>query len=364
MEMKIKKERESGIELLRIFAALSVVILHYCFPGAFDALRAESDILPFNKTLLLGILECISICAVNVFIIITGYFLSTSERRSIGKPFGLLLQLVVINLGVWLFGTIMGEHPFSIQGLIITALPRSYFVSLYISLYLVSPYLNVIIHKLSIYEWKVFFLIVLSLFSVWEILVNIGDDLVNANLATMSAISHWGGGCGHTIVNFSLLYFIGAFLRKYHIQMGRVKSFLAFWFTTLLILVWFLLEVQHKSGIINYTFGYYYNPLVILQSVLIFLFFSKLNFKSHLVNEFAKAAFTCYIINRLLLSKIGGGEAAVRLSTIHLFFFIIIGAVATYFIAYLLYKLFALSTNWFLVKLNRYDIKYWDKMYR
>ena len=36
MDTSIKKKRESGIELLRIFAAMGVIVSHYCnYNGAF-----------------------------------------------------------------------------------------------------------------------------------------------------------------------------------------------------------------------------------------------------------------------------------------------------------------------------------------
>lgn len=54
------KERESGIELLRIFAALGVVVLHY------NDGRGLLYVSGFSKHVLY-FLECISICAVDIY---------------------------------------------------------------------------------------------------------------------------------------------------------------------------------------------------------------------------------------------------------------------------------------------------------
>lgn len=356
----MKKQRESGIELLRILAAISVVFLHFNFPGAFGALWDDSSTLPLGKTMVLIFFESVSICAVNVFILITGYFLSTNDQRSIGKPFMLLLQLVVIKLLIWFFGIWAGEHTFSLPGLFMASLPRSYFVSLYIALYLISPYLNIVLQSLSKREWKVYLILCLSLFSIWETVLNVGDDLVNTNLNTMSAISHWGGGCGHTLLNFALLYSLGAFLRLNDFRMRTSKSVLYLSSITLLIFLCFFFEIHHKKEIINFTISYYYNPLVILQSVFAFLLFQNLSFKSPFINEIAKAAFTCYIINGFVISMIGGGEMAVHLSAYQLFFFLIFGGLGTYILAYILYKLFIISTNWLVKILDSCSVNYWD----
>lgn len=63
----MEKERDSGIELLRIFASMLVIMLHFNLSGAINCSLGT------NRLLLYG-LESLGICAVDLFLIITGYF--------------------------------------------------------------------------------------------------------------------------------------------------------------------------------------------------------------------------------------------------------------------------------------------------
>ena len=63
----IKKERQSNIELLRIFLMLGVIILHYNGVGALYSAHG------INYLIVIG-LESLCICAVDLFMLISGYF--------------------------------------------------------------------------------------------------------------------------------------------------------------------------------------------------------------------------------------------------------------------------------------------------
>ena len=86
------KARESGIELLRILAAAGVVFSHYCNEGGIF-----SDSIGGGNYLILSLIRSFTISSVDIFVLITGYFLCTTNKRSIGKPLGLLLQVVFYN---------------------------------------------------------------------------------------------------------------------------------------------------------------------------------------------------------------------------------------------------------------------------
>lgn len=79
----IEKKRESNIELLRILAMIGVIVLHYNnseIGGALKYVQPDS----LNEIILLA-LESMFICAVDVFVLITGYFLSNSRKRNLDK---------------------------------------------------------------------------------------------------------------------------------------------------------------------------------------------------------------------------------------------------------------------------------------
>ena len=86
--------RESGTELLRIILILMVILLHYnnrIMGGALGYAQGASH------TLLL-FLESISICAVNCFMIISGFFLYGAKKVKLSKVAELLFIVYTYRL--------------------------------------------------------------------------------------------------------------------------------------------------------------------------------------------------------------------------------------------------------------------------
>ena len=91
----LKEKRQTNIELLRIFAALSVILLHYnnaSLGGGFYYVDEGS-----KNQFLMCLLEVICICAVNIYVLISGYFMKDSMKRNLMKPVKLLLQFLIFE---------------------------------------------------------------------------------------------------------------------------------------------------------------------------------------------------------------------------------------------------------------------------
>ena len=70
--------RQSGIELLCIFATIGVIFQHYNSPHIGGAIRFASQ--DSGKMFVLTITHVIMICAVDLFILITGYHEGQKEK--------------------------------------------------------------------------------------------------------------------------------------------------------------------------------------------------------------------------------------------------------------------------------------------
>ena len=81
-----KRERQSNIELLRILVMLGVVVLHMNLYGL--KMAAEFS----GKFIFMHFTESLFICAVNVFVLITGYFPHTDFIDLVRKVSNLLLK--------------------------------------------------------------------------------------------------------------------------------------------------------------------------------------------------------------------------------------------------------------------------------
>ena len=90
------KARQANIELLRIIAMLMVVTLHYLIKGQ-AAISLEQDTGILN--LLLWFLKAMCIVTINVYVLISGYFLVEAKWK-LSRLLTLWLQVMFYSLGV------------------------------------------------------------------------------------------------------------------------------------------------------------------------------------------------------------------------------------------------------------------------
>ena len=127
--MKNEIERESNIELLRILLGFAVIILHFnYYPGGGGAVELTAG---FTQTILM-FLETLCICAVNVFLLISGYFGVKTEKINFSRVIKLLIQTVAFQFA-FSFVSCLTSGAFSIAKLIRALIPVNYYVILYSS---------------------------------------------------------------------------------------------------------------------------------------------------------------------------------------------------------------------------------------
>lgn len=166
--MKEKTKRNSSIELLRIISMIGVVILHYNNASMGGALGMVLDGSPNQYYLYL--IESLFVCAVNVFVMISAYFLACNQNRKLIKILELFVQVIVFNLAFYVFGVLRGHKVFTVSSLISSLLPANYFLILYSVLYIISPYLNLIIKQLNKEQFKRLLIILMLIFQFGQLL--------------------------------------------------------------------------------------------------------------------------------------------------------------------------------------------------
>ena len=118
-------KRESKFELLRIVLICMVITLHYLNPEIGGALEYTKGT-EINHVFAL-VLESICIIAVNVFVIITGYFGLKRMSQSLRKPFGLILLVIGYNLISRFVEVGMGEKALSINTILGIFIPANWY---------------------------------------------------------------------------------------------------------------------------------------------------------------------------------------------------------------------------------------------
>ena len=195
--MKEKTKRNSSIELLRIISMIGVVILHYNNASMGGALGMVLDGSPNQYYLYL--IESLFVCAVNVFVMISAYFLACNQNRKLIKILELFVQVIVFNLVFYVFGVLRGHKVFTVSSLISSLLPANYFLILYSVLYIISPYLNLIIKQLNKEQYKRLLIILMLIFSVWTIVIDVAENITGNTYLGLSTIGMYGSQYGYTI---------------------------------------------------------------------------------------------------------------------------------------------------------------------
>lgn len=287
--MNKSAERNSSIELLRICAGMAVVILHFNY-GSISAVDKTSG--PVHYTLL--VLEAICICAVDVFIFVSGYFGSSSLQIKPSKLANLLIQTSAFRFGTEVISCILHKK-WSWEGLIVSLLPVNYFVILYVGLMLISPYINVLLKKLTASGLLNLLVICVVAFSVYPTLVDVLKEVSGRELEGLSSISLNGSGGGYTVSNFILVYVVGAIARKLNIvEKISLRKWLIIW--SISVVVIYLWRIILPGTAYSYS-----NFMVILEAASIFSIFHKINIQNRAVNILAPASFTCFLLHDKVL---------------------------------------------------------------
>lgn len=234
--------------------------------------------------------------------------------------------------------------------------PTSYFVTLYSVLYLISPYINICLDRLNKSSWHTFIILSLLVFSFYPSLIDIIEELSGCKIPELSPIGKYGSWWGYNIVNFVLLYCLGAYLSKGFLP----KKSTFFWVIVFVISVvcigtWHVLA----SGLefYNSSAHNYHNPIVILSALSLFMIFKDMPLHSRLVNQLAKAAFAVYIFHIMVLHFLRIDYFAHQ--PFFIFFLYLVAVVSlVYIVSWCCWKVFDVVTKGLFNRLNKIQIPY------
>lgn len=339
-----KKIRNSNIELLRIITMFGVILLHYNGMVAFAAVQEGS----VNQYILL-FLESVCIGAVNLFILITGFFLSKSNERKLSRAVELLVLVMLTGMVKYLLGA--GLEDFHLRSLAGSAVPRNHFITMYVTLYLISPGLNRMTQGLSRKQYGTMVLIAFLLFNV----IPSGLDLVREStgkfLSDMYPIGTGGSQYGYNIINFIMMYLLGGYLRSLSEEEklpGAGKS--ALLLVGCIAGVFFLQQPWPLFG------RAYCNPFVVGIAVGWFCLFIRLRIQSKTINLIARSTLMCFMLHDYLL-PIAGIPQAVQGHWTGMLLHILLTVIAIYGISWVVWRIY----DWISVPFWRWLNQKWQK---
>ena len=274
-------KRNSNFELLRIIAMVMIVSLHTLgHGGGLNNTTVNSINFIFNH-----ILESLSIVAVNIFILISGYFGIKSYSSVKSKISLLYKQMIFYSI---IIGFIFIDKNLSSINIIQMLFPIStqlwWFMSLNIVLLILSPYINKFILNLTIEEFKKLLKILILIFVIWPSILGIFTPVDISG--------------GYSLYQFVFMYMVGAYIRvKYENEkFSCINSFVIYLLTSLTLATMNIVV----SKIVGYNFGVYaYNfILIFISSISLFLTFKDFNLKyNKIINNIATLTLGVYLIH-------------------------------------------------------------------
>lgn len=340
-----KAERQSNIELLRILAIMGVIVLHYNNPIIGGGITyAEEGSVNFY---LLCFMESLFACEVNLFMLISGYFMCESGKRNLWRPVELIVQVIIFRELVYLARVALGAAAFSVKTVFTTLISANYFVILYCAVFILSPFVNSLISRLSEKNFRTLMALSFGVFAIIPTGIDVLGELRGEQFVGLSTVGMYGSQWGYTIVNFMLMYLIGAYLRKGKSRMMNWAS----WKLGLLLLVDILViviwaRVNDKTGYFTERSAWEYcNLLIIGVAVLVFILFSRIKLGvNKAINMLAEGAFTVFLLHNVFIPYLQI-ERFVKGNTFVMILHILGCAVGLYLLCWCVHKVYHLITD-------------------
>ena len=278
--------RQSNFELLRIIAMIFIVAFHFSDMSGFEFSTTTVSI----NQCWIQLIGLGGKVGVNIFVLISGYFLISAKQFKTAKVIKLWLQLVFYSVVIYAIFAVMGIAHFGYLTLIKQFAPVIYshwwFASTYFILYLFSPYINVFLKALTRKQYSS---LLIFMFFIWCVIPTFTGLIVQSN----------------ALLWFVFLYSLAGYYKLYGFKKDLSSKALLFLsiisiFITYAITI-LLLFLGTKKAVFGDYAVFVHNMQtfpVFLISLLMFLGFSKLKIKNNkLINLISSATFGVYLIH-------------------------------------------------------------------
>lgn len=260
-----------NFELLRIISMVMIVTLHFLgFGGILSRLQTGDP-----KYYLANIIEYACIIAVNLYVMITGYFCINKKIRP-KKILYLEIEMIFYLVFIYCCAIVNGIEKFEVEKFIKNFFPyitkQYWFLTAYMSLYLMIPIVNKIVSNIEKKEYKYFLIIILSILSVAATLYP-KNSILNVS-------------SGYSIVWFITVYLIGGYIKLYYSEhkfnsiklisnyIGMIAVHMAIDWLSFKINKFELLG-DYRENSLNYN-----NIITLIEACALFLLFKQINIKN------------------------------------------------------------------------------------
>lgn len=226
----MKKQRNVNVDIIRCVAVFSVISVHFFLNNGFYQETVQG-----KRMYVMVLMRTAFMVCVPLFMMLTGYLmcgkeLSVKYYRGIRKT---LCIYVMASLACLLFKVFYRKQEISaVQGLLgilnFTAADYSWYVEMYIGLFLLIPFLNILYRGLETQRKKQYLILTLLICTTFPSLLNIWDFVTSGFWRTPVISKEWNALVPDWWTGIYPLtyYFLGAYLREYKIKLSIGKNLL------------------------------------------------------------------------------------------------------------------------------------------
>ena len=229
MGTKKLSSRNSALDIIRIFAVFTVISVHFFLHNGFYSQTVQGTDMYFTVVFR----SFLSVC-VPLFIILTGYLMckKTLSKKYYSGIVKTLIVFVISTVFCMLYKTIENGDPFTLKDFIFGTLDftgsnYSWYIEMYIGLFLIIPFLNLSYNKLGSKKHKqilvlttVFITILPTLFNIFNFESAVWWSDPKSSEVYQALIPDWWMGM-YPIA----YYFTGCYLREYGLKL-KTRSLL------------------------------------------------------------------------------------------------------------------------------------------
>lgn len=292
----INKSRNSGIEILKIIAILLIVISHVTQTlYSYNPIFSNEYVLELkysSKNIQHLILAWFSTFGAHgnlIFFVSSTWFLLDSKRNNIKKIFHILFDVWIISMLFLLIFKSINFYPISLREIIENIFPTTFslnwYITCYLLVYIIHPYLNEIIYERTKRELLICILIMFTLYQ--------GINYI-----------HNGHFFSSPLIELIVIYFEVAYVKLYLIKYSKnKKNNILFFLLSISVIPLLILLTNFLGMYISFFngrlqgYGGNHSPFILITAICLFNIFKNVKFYSKTVNFISSMSLLIYIIH-------------------------------------------------------------------
>ena len=223
-------KRSPAADLIRILAFFLVVSVHFLLNNGF-----YSQTVTGKRMFIMMLMRSFFIICVPLFITLSGYLL---RRKKLEKSYykrisKIIITYILASLLCVFYSVVFLKQDFTIKSIILNVLnfsaaPYSWYIEMYLGLFLLIPFLNIVYNALPSQKWKIWLIITFIILTSLPSVVNIYNSnsldwwVLPSSSSTMDKLipAWWQGMYPITY------YYIGCYLSEYGLKIRKSLNLL------------------------------------------------------------------------------------------------------------------------------------------